>query len=63
MTEEERKAREVERRIKLKKLEEEQKKTDALFAKAFDKPEPSEAEIAESEKTEDTAAVTASETP
>ena len=37
MTEEERKAREVERRIKLKKLEEEQKKTDALFAKAFDK--------------------------
>ena len=65
MTEEEleadREARRIERKKALKKLEEENKKTDELYAKAFDKPEPSESEAA-SAQTEEIAAITASET-
>jgi hypothetical protein len=65
MTEEEieaeREARRLERKKALKKLEEENKKTDELYAKAFDKPEPTESEVG-SAQTEETAAITASET-
>ena len=50
MTNEEREAKELERKQALKKLEEQSKKTDELYAKAFDKPEPtapSEAALSE----------------